>query len=129
MIADSLVKEFKDAALLLSAGGDGGPDSLTPLLSSLTASSLRDMAIQHDKADGLLGQIIVRPKAWCRDKSKTGFPVLAEASCHVLGRFVFRGVQARNRQIIAGLFQGLSEYRCIQRLSLVDGMKHIPQSL
>ena len=53
MIADSLVKEFKDSTLLRSAGGDGGPDWFTPLLPSLTASSLRDMVIQHDEADGL----------------------------------------------------------------------------
>ena len=53
VIADGLVKEFKDATLLLSAGGDGGPDWFTPLLPSLTVSSLRDMVIQHDEADGL----------------------------------------------------------------------------
>ncbi len=54
MIANGLMQEFKDAALLLTAGGDGAPDRFAPLLPSHTARSLRNMAIQHHKANGLL---------------------------------------------------------------------------
>ncbi len=61
MIADGLMmQEFKDTALLLTAGGDGAPDAFAPLLPSHTACSLRNMTVQHDKADRLLGDIIRR---------------------------------------------------------------------
>ena len=72
MVVDALIQEFKEATLLLDAGGDGRPDSLTPPLPTLAACPLRDMAIQHDKADGLFHQIIGWLKAWRRGKSKIG---------------------------------------------------------
>ena len=54
------MQEFKDTALLLTAGGDGAPDAFAPLLPSHTACSLRNMTVQHDKEDRLLGDIIRR---------------------------------------------------------------------
>ena len=127
MIVDSLVKEFKDTALLLRAGGDGRPNSLTPPLSPLATRPVRDMAIQHNKADSLFRQIIGWRKAWCRGKSKIGVLVLAETSGHVLGRFVFRSIQAGSHQIITGRLQGLLERRRLHQLPLMEGMEQRPQ--
>ena len=80
------------------------------------------------EADGLLGQIIGGLKAWCSDQSKIGFPVLAETSGHVLGRFVFRCIQACGHQVITGLLQGFLEYRYLHQLLLMKGMEQVPQS-
>ena len=79
------MQEFKDAALLLTAGGDGAPDTFAPLLPTHTARSLRNMAIQHDKAYRLLGEIIRWLQTRCVNKAKIGICVLAETFRHVLG--------------------------------------------
>ena len=44
MVADGLRQEFKYAALLPAARGDGGPDAFAPLPSALAACALRRAA-------------------------------------------------------------------------------------
>jgi hypothetical protein len=78
MAADGLMQEFKDAALLLTAGSDGAPDAFAPLLPTHTACSLRNMAIQHDKTYRLLGEIIRWLQPWCVNKTKIGIRFLTK---------------------------------------------------
>ena len=83
-------------ALLLGAGGDGRPDAFGPLLSTLAACPLRNIAIQHDKADRLFRQIIGWLKTRRGDKSKIRDPILAEAFGHVFDGLLFRVIQAQS---------------------------------
>ena len=41
VVADGLIQEFKDAALLPAARGHGGPDAFAPLPSAFAACALR----------------------------------------------------------------------------------------
>ena len=109
MIADGLMQKFKDAALLLTAGGDGAPDAFAPLLPAFTACALCDMAVQHDKTYRLLGEIIRWLQPRCVNKAKIGICVLAEAFRQVPGRLMFRSLQSGGHQFITSLLQGFLE--------------------
>ena len=61
MVADGLMREFKDAALLLAADGSRGPDGFAPLASAFAACALGDLAIEHNKADRLFRQVLGWP--------------------------------------------------------------------
>ena len=55
-----LVDKVEDVAVLLFAGGDGGPDAFAPAHAGLAPRSLRDAAIDHRMANLAFGAIVRR---------------------------------------------------------------------
>jgi hypothetical protein len=68
---------------LLRAGRDHGPDSFAPAVSSFTPRSLRDKAVDHYKADRLLGQVVRRLHSRSRNEAEVALAVLLEPSRHI----------------------------------------------
>jgi hypothetical protein len=54
------VQEVKRRAALLGAGGRHRPDPLAPSPAGFTPCALRHVTVDHDKANGLLGQVVGR---------------------------------------------------------------------
>ncbi len=59
---EGFFEEREQVAAVLAAGGDSRPDALAPVSASFATSALRDAAVDHDVANGLLGGVVGRLK-------------------------------------------------------------------
>ena len=55
---DGLMEIVEHGAMLLDAGGGGGPDAFAPASAARTAGALGDVTVLDHEADGLLGQVV-----------------------------------------------------------------------
>ena len=70
--------------ILQRAGRDYRPDALAPTVPALTPRPLRDVPIDHHKAERLLRQVVGRLDPRCRDEGEVGRPMLTQALGHRL---------------------------------------------
>ena len=79
------MEEVVDRSTLLSAGGERRPDTLAPLAAGESSCSLGNLAVDHDKPNGLLREIVGGLNTRRRDEFEIGLSVLAKAPSDVLG--------------------------------------------
>ena len=79
------MKEFEHRTALLGARGDGRPDAFAPLSARRTSRALGDFAVDDDKANGLLGEIVRGRNTGRRDEFEVGLSVLTKPLGDVLG--------------------------------------------
>ncbi len=85
---DGVAEEVEGGAALLGAGGEDGPDALTPGATVWATGALRDMTVDHHEAERLFRKVVGGFHAGDGDELEVGIAMQTEPIGEVLG---FRG--------------------------------------
>ena len=104
--ADGFKDELKNRTALLGASGDRRPDPLEPAPSSFAPRALGYVSVDDHEANRLLGQVVGRLEAGCRDKPDVACTVFPKATSEI-GRLRCAGHvhDGRSTQRLAQQFQ------------------------
>ena len=111
------------------AGSDHCPDTLGPTATRMAACALGNTPVDHDKADGLLGQVVGGFDPWRRDELEVGFSMFPKTVRQVLRGTGVRRMRGREIQLLARLLQGALKTGWRHPLSPVDDLEQPPQSV
>ena len=81
--ADGFKDELKNRTALLGASGDGRPDPLEPAPPGFAPRALGYVPVDDHEANRLLGQVVGRLDAGCRDKPDVARAVFPKAASEI----------------------------------------------
>ena len=85
MSQDTILNEFPGRAFLFAASGKNGPDMSGPLAPPLGAGALSNFAVNDDRPNGLLGQVVGGSNRGIDEEAKIRAPVFVQSVGDILG--------------------------------------------
>ena len=84
MSTDTILNKFPGGSFLFAASGKDSPDASRPLPPPLGAGALSDLAINDDRPNGLLSQIVSGSNHGIDQKPKIRAPVFVQSIGDIL---------------------------------------------